>query len=213
VDLALESDPEYSYAWSNLAVITYWEGDRDMAINQAIKAVTLDPRNSRGPYNLAFALDDNKDYNQAIRWYRKAISIDSSYNADTVFTAASSALGRLYNSFDQPVEATVILTRAMNMFPGSKYIPYIYKNLGNSYLLLEQTDSALKYLELSDSLLPSQPETNLFLAKAYEASGQFSKSLDVWQKYIDLETDTSKINMAVKHRKELAIRQLQEIIK
>jgi len=213
VDLALESDPEYSYAWSNLAVITYREGDRDMAINQTIKAVTLDPRNSRAPYNLAIALDDNKDYNQAIRWYRKAISIDSAYNADTVFTAASSALGRLYNSFGQPVEATVLLTRAMNMFPGSKYIPYVYKNLGNSYFLRQQTDSALKYLELSDRLLTSQPETSLFLAKAYEASGQLSKSLDFWQRYIDLETDTSKINMAVKHRKELAIRQLQEIIK
>jgi tetratricopeptide (TPR) repeat protein len=211
VELALESDPEYSNAWSNLGVITYREGDLDMAINQTIKAVTLDPKNSRAPYNLAFALDDNKDYNQAIRWYRKAISIDSAYNADTVFTAASSALGRLYNSFGQQVEATVILIRAMEMFPGSKYIPYVYKNLGNSYLLRQQTDSALKYLELSDRLLPSQPETNLFLAKAYEASGQFSKSLDKWQDYIDLETDTAKISEARKHLKELAIVRLKEI--
>jgi len=213
VELALERDPEYSYAWSNLAVITYREGDRDMAINQTIKAVTFDPENSRAPYNLAIALDDNKDYKQAIRWYRKAISIDSTYNADTVFTAASSSLARLYNSFDQPVEATVILTRAMKMFPDSKYILYVYKNLGNSYLLRQQTDSALKYLELSYSLLPSEPETNLFLAKAYEASGQLSKSIEQWQDYIDLETDTSKINMAVRHRKELAIRQLEEIIR
>ena len=213
VEIALESDPEYSYAWSNLAVITYREGDRDMAINQTIKAVTLDPENSRAPYNLAIALDDNNDYNQAIRWYRKAISIDSAYNADTVFTAASSALGRLYNSFEQPVEATVILTRAMKMFPASKYIPYIYKNLGNSYLLRQQTDSALKYLELSDRLLPSEPEVKLFLARAYEVSGQLSKSLDVWQKYIDLETDTAKISKAKIHIKELAVRQLQEIIK
>jgi len=213
VELALESDPEYSNAWSNLGVITYREGDLDMAINQTIKAVTLDPKNSRAPYNLAFALDDNKDYNQAVRWYRKAISIDSAYNADTVFTAASSALGRLYNSFGQQVEATVILIRAMKMFPGSKYIPYIYKNLGNSYLLLHQTDSALKYLELSDRLLPSQPETNLFLAKAYEASGQFSKCLDKWQDYIDLETDTAKISEAKLHMKELFVRQYQELMK
>ncbi len=211
VELALDSDPEYSYAWSNLAVITYREGDLDMAINQTIKAVNLDPKNSRAPYNLAIALDDNKDYNQAIRWYRKAISIDSVYNADTVFTAASSALGRLYNSFDQPVEATVILTRAMKMFPASKYIPYVYKNLGNSYLLRQQTDSALKYLELSDRLLSSQCETKLFLARAYEASGQFSKSLDKWQDYIDLETDTAKISQAKIHRKDLAIIQLREI--
>jgi len=213
VELALESNPEYSYAWSNLAVITYMEGDLDMAINQTIKAVTLDPKNSRAPYNLAYALDDKKDHKQAIQWYRKAISIDSTYNADTVFTAASSALGRMYNSFDQPVEATVILTRAMKMYPDSKYICYVYKNLGNSYLLRQQTDSALKYLELSGRLQPSEPETNLFLARAYEASGELTKSIEQWQKYIELETDTARNREAILHRKELAVRQLQEIIK
>jgi hypothetical protein len=52
----------------------------------------------------------------------------------------------------------------------------------------------------------------LFLARAYEAAGQINKSIEQWQNYIDLESDTAKINEAVKHRKELAIRQLQKII-
>lgn len=213
VNLAIESDPEYSYAWSNLAVITYREGDLNKAINQTVKAIALDPKNSRAPYNLAIALDDKKDYKQAVRWYKEAIRIDSMYKADTVYTAASSALGRLYNSFDQPIDAMIVLNRAKETYPDSKYIFLVYKNLGNAYLLQQQIDSALKYLELSHNLNSSEPETNLFLARAYEVSGQLSKSIEQWQKYINLETDTAKISEAKKHRKELAVRQLQEIIR
>jgi Tfp pilus assembly protein PilF len=213
VEMALENDPDYSYAWSNMAVISYRQGDLDNAVIQTIKAISLDPKNSRAPYNLAILLDDKQDYKQATRWYKEAIRIDSTYKADTVFIASSSALGRLYNSSGQPVPAIIVLSRAKGMYPHSKYIYLVYKNLGNAYLLQELTDSALKYLELSNRLRPSVPETNLFLARAYEASGQISKSIEQWQNYIDLETDTAKIREAKKRRKELAYKQLQDIIK
>jgi tetratricopeptide (TPR) repeat protein len=157
-------------------------------------------------------LDDKNDYKQAVKWYKEAIRIDSAYKADTVYTAASSALGRLYNIENKPIDALLILNRARDQFPGSKYIYLIYRNLGNAYLLQEQTDSALKYLELSDRLKSGESVTILYLAKAYEASGQINKSLEQWQNYIELETDTAKSNAAVKHRKELAVKQLKEII-
>ena len=94
-----------------------------------------------------------------------------------------------------------------------EYMYLIYKNLGNSNLLMNQIDEAVRNLEHSREINPSEPETNFFLAKAYESAGQINKSIDQWQNYIDLETDTAKINDAVRHRKELAVRQLQEIIK
>jgi tetratricopeptide (TPR) repeat protein len=213
VELALAGDPEYSYAWSNLAVISYKLGDPDKAIIQTVKAIGLDPKNSRAPYNLAYLLDETNDNKQAIKWYKEAIRIDSAYKADSVYTAASSALGRLYNIENRPIDALLILNRARDKFPRSKYIYLVYKNLGNAYLLRAQNDSALKFLELSRMMNPAEIETNRFLAQAYEAAGQVNKSLDQWQNYIDLETDTVKINAAVKHRKELAVRQLQEIIK
>jgi tetratricopeptide (TPR) repeat protein len=213
VELAFESDPEYSYAWSNLAVISYMQGDLDKAVSQVIKAVSLDSKNSQAPYNLAYLLDDKKDYKQAIYWYKEAIRIDSLNKVDSVYTAASSSLGRLYNSIGLPSNAIIALNRVMGLFPRSKNICFIYKNLGNAYLLQNQIDSSLKYLELSYSLRPVEPETNLFLARAYEASGQINKSIEQWKNYIDLETDTAKINAAIRHRKELAVKQLQEIIK
>jgi hypothetical protein len=77
----------------------------------------------------------------------------------------------------------------------------------------EQPDSALKYLELSNKIKPQEAETNLYLAKACEAAGKITRSIDLWQNYIDLETDSVKINDAKRHLKEITIRHLQEMMK
>jgi len=206
IELAIESDPGYSYAWSSLAAISVKQGNLNKAIVQTIKAVDLDPSNGTAAYNLAYALEDKNDFHQAVEWYSKAIKADSS------LIPAYSALGRLYNDLNQTVDAVLILNLAKRKYPDSETIYLVYKNLGNAYLLQGLTDEALKYLELSYSLNSSEPETNLFLARAYEAAGQMNKSIEQWQNYIDLETDTAKINAAIKHRKELAVRQLKEII-
>ena len=206
IELALESDQEYSYAWSSLAAISVKQGDLNKAIVQTIKAVELDPSNGSAAYNLAYALEDKNDFHQAVEWYSKAIKADSS------LIPAYSALGRLYNILNQPVDAIMILNLANKKYPESDTIYLIYKNLGNSYYLQGLQDSAMKYLELSYNLNPSEPETNLFLAKACEATGDLNRAIEQWQKYINLETDTAKIYAAIKHRKELAVRQLQEII-
>jgi tetratricopeptide (TPR) repeat protein len=213
LDLAFSSDPKYSYAWSSLAALNYKQGDLKNAVLQTIKAIEYDPKNSGAAFNMAFALHDKKDYNQAIHWYKQAIRIDSTFHTDTVYVRACSALGNLYNSLDQPIEAMLILNKAREQYPRSKIIWLVNRNLGNAYLKREYTDSALKYLELSRTIKPQEPETNLYLAKAYEASGNITKSIEIWQNYVDLETDTIKIREAKKHLKEITIKRLQEMIK
>jgi Tfp pilus assembly protein PilF len=213
LDQAVSSDPKYSYAWSSMAALSYKQGDLNSAVMQTIKAIEYDPKNSGAAYNMAFALDDKKDFGQAIRWYKEAIRIDSTFKRDTVYVRACSSLGRLYNSMNQPIDAIIILNKAKEKYPVSKYISYVYKNLGNAFLLQEQNDSALKYLELSRGMKPQEAETNLFLAKACEAAGKTIRSIEIWQDYIDLETDTTKIREAKKHLKEITIRRLQEMIK
>jgi tetratricopeptide (TPR) repeat protein len=212
-ELALSIDPKYSYAWSTLAAASINQGSLDKAIMETIEAVRYDDANSEAAYNMAYALDDKKDYHQAIIWYKTAIKIDSILKKDSTIVPAYSALGRLYNNINQPIDAIITLKMAKDQFPKSKYIYLIYKNLGNAFLLQEQTDSALKYLKLSKEIKPLEPETNLYLAKAYEASGKIARSIDLWENYIDLETDTVKINEAKKHLKEVTVKHLQEIIK
>ena len=213
LELALSIDNKYSYAWSSLAAVSVKEGNLNKAIGETIKAVSLDQNNSQAAYNMAFALDDKKDYNQAIKWYKTAIRIDSTLKKDSTIVPAYSALCRLYNTINQPIDAILILDRVKNAYPESKYIYLVYKNLGNAYLLQEQIDTSIKYLELSRKIKQDEAETNLYLAKAYEASGKIASSIEVWQNYIDLEVDSAKINEAKKHLKEITIKHLKEIIK
>jgi tetratricopeptide (TPR) repeat protein len=212
-ELALSFDPKYSYAWSTLAAVNINQGSLDKAIMETIEAVRFDHENSKAAYNMAYALDDKKDYHQAIIWYKTAIKIDSTLKKDSTIVPAYSALGRLYNNINQPIDAIITLKMAKDQFPKSKYIYLIYKNLGNAFLLQEQTDSALKYLELSNNIKTHESETNLYLARAYEAAGKIIRSIDIWENYIDLETDSVKINEAKKHLMEIATKHLQEIVK
>ena len=206
LELAMADDPEYSPAWSSMAAVSIREGNLNKAILETVEAIKLDPKNGQAAYNLAFGLEDKQDYAQAIEWYGKAISIDSTQ------VYAYSALGRLYNKMNRSVDALLILNQAKSKFPDSEHIYLVYKNLGNAYLLQGVSDSALKYLELSHGINPAEPETNLFLARAYESSGKTARSIEMWQAYIELETDTFKINEARKHLKEITIKHLREII-
>jgi tetratricopeptide (TPR) repeat protein len=205
--LSLNADPGNSSAWTTLSAISFKEGDKNKAIEQTLEALKADPTNSTAAYNLAYSFDDIRDYQQAIEWYSKAIKIDSAK------VPAYSALGRLYNQIQQTADAVLILSLAERKYPDSEYIYLIHKNLGNSYLLLNQINSAIKYLELSIAVKPDEPETNLFLAKSYEASGNLTKSLDYWQKYISFESDSAKIEEARRHLKELSVKHLQDILK
>ena len=207
LDLAFSSDPKYSYAWSSLAALSVKQGDLNKAIGETIEAIKLDPKNVTAAFNMAIALDDKEDVHQAVEWYSKAIKIDSS------FVPAYSALGRLYNLLNQPVDAILILSHVVEKYPGSEYMYLIYKNLGNSHLLMNQFDEAIKDLEHSRELKSREKETNFYLAKAYETAGKIGRSIETWQNYIDLETDSVKINEAKKHLKEITIRHLQELIK
>ncbi len=207
LELALESDPKCSPAWSSLAAISVKQGDFDTAVRQTLEALNCDRNNYMAAYNLAWAFEEKNQYDRALEWYANAIK------ADSAFVQAYSTLGRLYNLMNKPDQAFLILSLAKDKYPESEYMYLIYKNLGNSNLLMNQIDEAIRNLEHSREINPSEPETNLFLARAYESAGQINKSIEQWQNYIDLETDTAKINAAVKHRKELAVKQLQEIIK
>ncbi|MFH0841467.1 MAG: hypothetical protein V1903_02480 [Bacteroidota bacterium] len=206
LDLALKSDPKYSYAWSTLAAVSVKQSNLNNAIQETIEAIKFDPHNHEAAYNMAYALDDKKDFLQATKWYLKAIEIDST------FIPAYSALGRIYNLQNIPIDAILILDLALKKYPESEYNYLLYKNLGNAYLLQGINDTAIKYLELSKAIKPDEPETNLYLAKAYEAVSETNKSINYWQNYIELEADTVKIREAKVHLKEISIRHLREII-
>jgi tetratricopeptide (TPR) repeat protein len=142
---------------------------------------------------MAFQSEDRGFPDQAIEWYKKAISMDSS------FTDAYSALGALYNKVDRPIDAILILQKSLRISPQSYQNYRLYKNLAESHFYLQEYEKAFNYLEKSKSLKPDFPETEKCFARLYEATGNIDQSIQHWQNFIELETDTAEIKAAQNH--------------
>jgi len=81
LEKALAIDPAYSTAWSTLAAVSVKLGNLNDAVIQTIEAIKLDPDNDSAAYNLAFALDDKKDYPDYKDRYNQSINLKSGQNS------------------------------------------------------------------------------------------------------------------------------------
>ncbi len=204
-EFAVKVDEDYSDAWSNLAAACINLNDLSSAIMHTIEAIELDESNYRAAYNLAYALDERMDYIQAIEWYRKAIDLEKS------FLPSYSALGRVYNLSGRPVEAIVILNKALNKFPDSDSLYLVQKNIGYSYFLMDQIDESINYLNQSFEVQPDELETVFYLAQSYEAAKEITRSLEFWEKYIEMETDSLKVTEARLNLRRITAQYLDEL--
>ena len=97
IELALESDPEYSYAWSSLAVISVKQGDLNKAIVRQLRLWIWIPQIERQLITWRLPLKTKMIFNRlsdGIQRSNKGRFIIT----DSVYTAP--ALGRLYNTFE-----------------------------------------------------------------------------------------------------------------
>jgi tetratricopeptide (TPR) repeat protein len=190
---AVQSDPTHSTAWSSLAAFAILEDSIDLALGYTFKAVESDSKNANAAYTMAAQLRKMGRDNEAVEWYRKAIQMDST------FTEASSALGALYNDLDRPVEAILVLQQSLSLVPGSPQNFRIYKNLAEAHFILGEYDRALGYLGQSKSMAPEFPETEKCYARLYEATGETGQSIQHWQRFMILETDSMLLVQAQQH--------------
>jgi len=189
----LETDPGFSGAWNLLASLAFWQDSTELAMRYSANALETGPTNSVAVYNLAILSEDRGFYNQAEACYLNAIELDST------FTSAYSALGALYNKQARPTEAELILRRTLRISPASPRNYLVYKNLAESYLMLQEYVTAFEYLEKSKALNSDYPDTEKCFALYYEARGYFQESLPHWRKYLALETDPQEVIKAQNH--------------
>ncbi len=177
-------DPNFSHAWNTLAVIASWEDSLQLTTKYTIKAVETDPANSFAAYSLASLSHDRGLFSEALTWYKKAISMDST------FVEAFSALGALYNEMNRPYDAILELNRSLRISPESDKNYVVFKNLAEAHFHLQEYNKALEYLEQSEKLNPDFPETEKCFARYYEATGDTLQSMQHWRRYLVIESDS-----------------------
>lgn len=103
---------DLAYSRSNLSVVLLDQGQKEEALTQAQKAVTLDAKQPIYHVVLGNAMSANGDAKNAIGEYKTAIAFRPDYEN------AYYHLGQVLDTDGQQTEAKVVLSQALNLDPG-----------------------------------------------------------------------------------------------
>ena len=190
---AVKSDPGHAHAWNLLANYAFKQDSFELAMRYGFNAIDADPSSTFAAYNMAIQCENRDLDQQAEALYLKAIDMDS------LFAAAYSALGALYNKMNRPIDAITILRKSLRISPASQDNYRIYKNLAEAHFLLKEFDQAWDCLQESKTLNQEYAETERCFARYYEATGDPEASVLHWRRYLALESDTLEIQKAELH--------------
>jgi len=76
---AIEFDPYFIEAYSNLAAVIYQQGEVKKAIELYEKTIELHPEVAISYYNLGNLYAQEEDYSQAIRYWQKTLRVDPNF--------------------------------------------------------------------------------------------------------------------------------------
>lgn len=158
--LALKKDSTFSTAWSNLGLAYLYQTKFDSALKCARTAIRIDPGNIGAYFILARTHEQIEDFEAAIQIYLRAIQQDSS-----VIQAYNEA-AYLFIHLGQAEEAIKLLNLGLKKSSNSLDDAYTYKNLGKAYLVKNQSEEAIRYLQKSLAIDSTFVETQTLLRRA-----------------------------------------------
>jgi tetratricopeptide (TPR) repeat protein len=170
---AIDLAPNWSYPYNNLGIAFYKQKQFDISRQYYMQAIEKDPLSGSPYYNLGILCSATGDTAEAIFYYNKAILTDSAYrdaylnlaaikisrkeysDAENLFIECARKadpqagyyyLGIMYFSIGEYKKALDYYYRTLQYNSLSKRTLY---NIGETYLYLNNRDSALKYLDLA----------------------------------------------------------------
>jgi len=180
---AIKIDPKYTRAYNNAGILLMEIGDFDKASNLFDQLLSINP-GPKGYYNKALLYKNISQYDNAIKFYEKAITLKKDYKE------AYLALASLYKEQNDRKKAIELYQKAIKIDPNytEAYFSLAtirkYKKDGNTYI-----KEMLSVLDNSKTL-SDKKYINFALAKVYD--------------------DIEDINRSYSYLKEANIFQLQE---
>ncbi len=201
----------------HLGEVQFELGQYDETIASLERAVALQPRYAEAYYKLGWVYIATKNYDLAIRYYRKALEqksdeprymeglgialADAGYSDEAlkVLEAALQLdrqnpytyyyLGNIYvQKLRQPEKAIADYKELVALDPD---FPNGYLNLGNTYGLLGHYKQALKAYEKELFVRPRSPLVFFNLGRVYMLMGRRAKARDAFRKALEIEPSMS----------------------
>jgi tetratricopeptide (TPR) repeat protein len=155
-------------------------GNTSTALLAFRRALSLNPDYAQASYNLAGVHEDLLEYDEAIKRYQQAISLDDR------FYAAYNNLARLYITRRSDAAAAIrLLRRALRSEPDDQSVRYsLHKNLGWAELKANRHTRAEHELQQAVGLRPDDPAAHCLLAQTLDASGRPDAALGEFEKCV-----------------------------
>jgi len=198
----IKSEPDNADSWHQVSQNYFLLGDSDNALKYFLKAVELFPDNIDRLKALAYLYNNDKQYQEAIDTLNKIIKIEPddafawqqlSQNyllleeADNALKYCLKAvelfpdnidtlkiLADLYNKNKQYQEAIDTINKIIKIEPDDAAA---WCQLGKNYLLLEDSDSALKYLLKALEVNGKHVPAHIIIADTYLTLGKYKEAI------------------------------------
>lgn len=139
---AIKKNPAYAEAYFNKGLYYHKKNDLNYAIEDLIKSINMENKNASWYYELAQTYKDKGDFQNAKMHYTNTLSIDNLKNYPQALYLSGNCSYQLndYNAA-LPVYQKVQTVSLDGLIQSFNY------ELGNIYLNLNKTDSAIKYIQ------------------------------------------------------------------
>lgn len=192
---AVEKSPDLARPHHNLGKYYHDYGRKDEAFSEYMKAMSCKWTNRNSEsfttfFNLGELLADNKEYEKAENFYRKALSIKPES------PAVYNNLATLYEKKGDIEQSNNYLIKSFNLYP---YSPITNLNLGLYYLKRKEPEKALYHLNMSNA--PNLiNNTLLYMGIAYKQMGRHGRAVMYFKELI---TNNPNNIMAYMHISEI----------
>lgn len=163
----IENYPEYPYVWHDLAKVYMMQDDIKNAIDAYRRATDADSTYATAPLELGIVLEQTGNVKEAEEAYKQALA------RDTLLLQAYINLSYLYYKEGRYNESIGVNLSAVRRLPRA-YEPY--ENLGKTYLMLNDVNTALAYFEQAAALNRSNTGLLNMMAELYESMGNMEKA-------------------------------------
>jgi Tfp pilus assembly protein PilF len=173
---------------SNLAMSCLLSEDVACAVKHFEAALKIDPNHERSNYNFANLLEDQGDFVQAKKHYKKA-TVPSS--VESVRYLAINNLARLQILEGYPNQAIETIKPFLNQTNDIHILAAFYKNLGWAALQKRSFNQANEWLKKSLQLDTNRTDTHCLLAQVKRQQGRLKEAIPLEVDCLTMPTEAS----------------------